>query len=211
MGESVHLSPGTGTLNRRSGVAETIAGLQAVDGAAREALALGVPVQVTSNDALVNIVAEKSLENALRDAGRPEGIEVNSLFVAQQDPVAYAAGVMETLGRPDLQGNMLVGEFGEEMLLMGEVGAQETSFQVVGAARPSSMSFLPLVTDDYLLGEEIFAAGAYLDPRPPRIVSLLVQDAIRMVLLLLIVLGVLLATLGVLDGTLGRLFQMPVP
>jgi hypothetical protein len=211
MGETVHLSPGAGALHYADSVAETIAGLQVVRGAAQEALTLGVPVQVTTNDALVYVMAEKSLELALYNAGQPPGLEAQSLLVSQQDSLAYAAGVMDRLGRPEVQGSVLVGTFGEELLLIGEVGAEQTSFQVAGATRPVAMSFLPLLTKDFLLGEEVYAAGAYLEGKPARLVSLLVQDAIRMILLLLIFLGVILATLGVLDSSLGVLFRMPVP
>ncbi len=211
MGDTVHLSPGGGTLDRRAGVAETLAGLEAVDGVTRDALALGVPLRVTTNDALVNVVAENLLERGWQGAGRPAEVEVSSLMAAQQDPIAYAASVVETLGRPDIQGNVIVGDLAEELLLIGEVGANQTRFQVLGAVRPAAISFLPLVTDHYLIGEEVFSVGAYLDPKPSRLFSLLAQDGLRMILLLLILLGVLLATLGGLEQTIGRLFLMPVP
>lgn len=211
MGEVVHLSPGTGALHQRGSVAETLAGLETVQGAAQDALALGVPVEVTTNDALVNVVAQRLLEQALRKAGQPAGLPANSHFVAQQNRLAYAAGAMDRLGRSPVQGNVLVGAFEEELLLIGNVGGQETKFQVAGAARPTAAALLPLITDNFLLGEEIYAAGAYLDPRPARVVSLLVQDGMRMLLILLIVVGVILATLGMWDNLLGLLFRMPVP
>lgn len=211
MGEEVHVSPGTGALHQAGSAGETLAGLQCVQVVAQESLPLGVPVRVTTNDALVSLVAEGSLERALESAGQPAGLEASSDFIAQESPVAYAAGALDTLQRPSVQSNVLVGAFGEEVLLLGEVGAEETTFQLAGAARPAAVSLLPLVTQDLLLGEEIYALGAYLAPRPARIVSLLAQDGVRWALILLIALGVLLATLGVLDSTLGPLFQMSVP
>jgi hypothetical protein len=210
MGESVHLSPGSGILHERSSVAETLAGLEVVAGVSRDALALGVPVHATADDAVVSLVNGNAVDRAHQAAGRPPGLAAESIWIAQQNPVAYAAGVMDVLSRPEVQGNVVVGALGEELLLLGEVGATECKFQLAGAARPGAAALLPLVTDDYLLGEEIYAAGAYLDPRPGRVVSLLAQDGIRMIVLLLIVLGVILATAGLLDSTLLPLFQMPV-
>jgi len=211
MGEEVHVSPGVGSLHQAGSAGETLAGLQSVQGVACEALPLGVPVRVTTNDALVSLVAEGSLERALESAGRPAGLEASSDFIAQDNPVAYAAGALSTLQRPSVQGNVLIGAFGEEMLLLGEVGAEETTFQIAGAARPAAASLLPLMTQDFLLGEEIYALGAYLNPRPARTVSLLAQDGVRWALILLIVIGVVLATFGVLDSTLGPFFQMSAP
>ncbi|MBN1484458.1 MAG: hypothetical protein JXA37_07020 [Chloroflexia bacterium] len=211
MGETVHLSPGGGSLHQADSAAETLAGLAALRGVAEEALSLGVPVQASSNDALVNVMAEKALSLAMYEAGQPAGLRTESRFVAQQNPLAYAAGVMDTLGQPDVQANVLIGSFGEEILLMGEIGAEQTSFQVIGATRLLSMPFLPLLTQEFLLGEEVYAAPAYLKQSPVRMVGILVQDGIRMVLLLLIVLGVILATVGALERTLGFLLQMPLP
>lgn len=208
MGESVHLSPGSGGLHLRGSSGETLAGLEALDAVAKEALSLGVPVWVTTNDALVNLASEQILETVLEEAGHPSGTEANSALVAQQDPLAYAAGVVDVLGRDEFQGNVLIGAFGEELLLMGEVGAKETTFQMMGAARPAGMSFLPLLAEDFLLGEEIFTVGSYLDRKPARIVSLFAQDGVRMVVIVLIVFGVILASFGVLDSTLAHLFRM---
>jgi len=211
MGEAVHLSPGTGTLHQRGSAGETLAGLEVLRGVAKEAMSLGVPVRATCNDALVNVAVEKALAEALKTIGNPPGLEPKNLLVAQHDPVAYAAGVVDTLSQPDLQGNVLMGAAGEELLLIGEVGTRETTFQVLGAARPAAASLLPLLTKDFLLGEEIYAAAAYLDPKPNRLMSLLTQDGVRMVLLVLIALGVILATVGILDRSLGLLFRMPMP
>lgn len=208
MGEEVHVSPGTGGLHQAGTAGDTLAGLQVVQGVAREALSLGVPVRATANDALVSLVAADSLERALEAAGRPPGLPASSDLIAQENAVAYAAGVVEMLERPEVQGNVLLGSFGEEMLLMGEVGAERTAFQVAGAARPAAASFLPLVARDFLLGEEIYAAGAYLGRTPARIVSLLAQDGVRLALIALIILGVLLATVGLLGSTPAALFQM---
>lgn len=210
MGDGIHLSPGRGAIHDPSTIAETMAGLDVLQATAKEALAVGVPVRATSSDSLVAALVENRLEQAWKAAGRPE-VEVRGELLAQQDRVAYAAGVTDLLGRPEIQGNVMLGTLGEEVLLMGEVGAHQTRFQVAGAARPVAATFLPLFTDDYLLGEELYAAGAYLEPRPERVVSLMAQDGIRMLLLSLILLGTILATAGVLEGILGPLFQGTVP
>ncbi len=210
MGDGVHLSPGRGAVHDSGTIAETMAGLDVLRAAAKEALAVGIPVRATSNDSLVSALVESRLEQAWQAAGRPE-VEVQGELLAQQDRVAYAAGVADLLGRPGVQGNVMLGTLGEEVLLMGEVGAHQTRFQVTGAARPAAMAFLPLLADDYLLGEELYAAGAYLEPRPERVVSLMAQDGIRMLLLGLILLGTILATIGALENILGPLFQRVVP
>ncbi len=210
MGDGVHLSPGRGAIHDSGTIAETMAGLDVLQATAREALAVGIPVRATSGDSLVGALVENRLERTWQETGRPE-VEVQGELLAQQDRVAYAAGVVDILGRPEVQGNVMLGALGEEVLLMGEVGVHQTRFQVAGAARPVAAAFLPLLTDDYLLGEELYATGAYLEPRPERVVGLMAQDGLRMLLLGLILLGTILATAGVLESILGPLFQGIVP
>jgi len=49
--------------------------------------------------------------------------------------------------------------------------------------------------DDTVIGEDVFAAGAYLH-RPSHLGSLAAQDILRLVIMLGIVVGVVMTTLG---------------
>ena len=58
-----------------------------------------------------------------------------------------------------------------------------------------------ITTCDYtLIGEELYAASAYLSRKPELVGSLRAQDVGKLLIMLLIVLGTLLVTLGVLQG-----------
>ena len=111
-------------------------------------------------------------------------------------PVAYAAGVMDLLEREDLAANVMIGSFGDEFLLMGEMGAKKRLTQIGGAVDPRTLPFIFASMDHALLGEEIFAAGAYLSGRPAHIGSLRTQDWIRWLIVAAIVGGVAWKTLG---------------
>jgi hypothetical protein len=51
-----------------------------------------------------------------------------------------------------------------------------------------------------LLGEEIYAAPAYLSRRPALLASVRAQDALRMLIILAIILGVIAASTGLLPN-----------
>ncbi|MFN2244318.1 MAG: DUF6754 domain-containing protein, partial [Anaerolineae bacterium] len=89
-----------------------------------------------------------------------------------------------------LTANVMVGQFGDEYLLMGETGAQRGLRQVVGTADPGTLPFAYASADETLIGEEIYAGGAYTSKKPIQIASLLAEDWLRW----LVVAGILVAT-----------------
>ena len=108
----------------------------------------------------------------------------------------YTAGVMDVLNHEPIAANVMVGAFGDEFLLMAETAAQREIFQVSGASDLNVLPFVQLTATAPLLGEEIFAAGAYLLDRVGHYTSLVAQDIFRIALALLILVVVLLRALG---------------
>jgi hypothetical protein len=82
----------------------------------------------------------------------------------------------------------MVGSFGDEYLLMGEAGARQGVHQVVGSADPQTLPFVYASADETLVGEEIFAGGAYTSRLPIQVASLLTEDLARWFVVLAIVL-----------------------
>jgi hypothetical protein len=54
--------------------------------------------------------------------------------------------------------------------------------QVVGTTDPQTLALMRVAADDILVGEEIFAGGAYAPGRPIQIASLLTEDWLRWLL-----------------------------
>jgi hypothetical protein len=73
---------------------------------------------------------------------------------------------------------------------MGETGARRGIRQIVGTADPSTLPFVYASADETLIGEEIYAGGAYTTKKPIQIGSLLTEDWLRW----LVVAGILVAT-----------------
>jgi len=67
-----------------------------------------------------------------------------------------------------------------------------------GTAAPSAMALMQTTLDESVIGEEVFAAGAYLH-RPTHLGSLATQDAMRIVAILAIITTVVVTSLGYLS------------
>ena len=92
------------------------------------------------------------------------------------------------------EANVMVGNFGDEYLLMGEAAAWRNLDHVGGASNPNTLPFIYVTAQETLLGEEIYAAGAYLERIPAHIGSLVTQDAMRWLVAMIIIGGILVAT-----------------
>lgn len=195
-GKSTHLSVGVGKLGEAS-TAETMAGLTALDVLAERCSATGVEPLVTVPDpALLPLTQDVIQERRTpSSAGRRTWATMSRARFMGPDATAYAVGAMDTLQHEALSNSVTIGPFGPEFLLIGEAGAQEGLAQVAGTTNPEGLPYMKLTADHTLVGEELFATGAYLAKWPSHLASLVIQDAIRLLIVLVIVLGVALRTI----------------
>ncbi len=112
------------------------------------------------------------------------------------DAFAYAAGTMRMLTQQRLAANVMVGTFGDEFLLLGETGAQQNLNQIGGTSVVSVLPFVFTSVENPLIGEEIYASGAYLSNRLAHVSSLFAQDVMRWLMIVIILVGIVLKTIG---------------
>lgn len=196
-GRSIHLSPGSGGIGGRSSTAETVAGLLAAERIATEASLNGAPVLASSGDAVAHLALRGFLRQAYQRAGFGQDYDpANVQLLAHQDPMAYASGVTTLYGRQQLEASQLIGSFGPEFLLAGEVGAQRDVPQVGGATATAALPLIYLTAERALIGEEIYAAEAYLSRAPAPQARLLTQDVLRTVVIVVIIILLALSLAG---------------
>lgn len=193
-GRPLHLSLGVGgAINGTT--ADSLAGLYILNYLAEQSTLTGVHPTVSMADPAVMLLAQNVLRAAHMNS--PQGVEAayrNIRWIAPQ-PVAYAAGVMSLLNLDDVEANIMVGRFGDEYLLIGETAARRKMDHVGGTSDPNTLPFVYASAQEILLGEEIYAAGAYLQKRVSHLGSLLAQDTMRWIIFLLILAGVVTASI----------------
>ncbi len=195
-GKAIHLSPGAGTIGDRVTTAETVVGLLAAQRVANEAAFNGAPVLMSSGDAVAYLALRGVMRQAYQAAGQSQEYRSASVqLLAQQDQTAYATGVAAIYARQPFEASQLIGSFGQEYLLVGEEGTQRQVPQLVGSTSPVALPLMLLTTSNTLIGEEVFAAEAYLATTPTPQARLLTQDFLRTVVIILIVGGLVYSLL----------------
>ncbi|MGC8838458.1 MAG: DUF6754 domain-containing protein [Anaerolineae bacterium] len=192
-GRALHLSLGTGSVHGTA-AAETLAALDLLDALGQQAAAYGARPLVTTGDPTLLLAAQGVLRGGYEAQGLPKEYDPLSARLVAPDPAAYAAGVTETVHHEPLAAQVMAGRFGDEYLLMAEAAVHQGLEQVGGAAPPPVLPFVQATAHHPVLGEELFALGAYLRGDPAHVGSLLAQDWMRVLLILVIVVGIVAKT-----------------
>ena len=199
-GQRVHLSLGTGTLiGSESGPA--LAGLTALAQAAEVTLEADRPLVASSGDGSVMAASQDALRGALGRMGASDRFRWTSARMLGPTPFSYVATLPAVLDSERVAVHVLLGHFGNEGALAADMGARQHSFVLAGTDSVPTQALFYATADHPLIGEETFAAGAYLGAGGMQRASLRVQDLLRLILIILIVAGTVLRTLGV--GLLG--------
>lgn len=198
-GQAVHVSVGTGGIQGRE-TADTLAGLYVLEFLADRAANSDIPPLVTVTEPTALPAALDQLRRAYERQGYPDEHHISQArFIAPPvngSAVPYAAGVMDLLNHEPVTANVMVGSFGDEYLLITEPAARRNIFQIGGTSNPNVLPFVFLTMSEPLLGEEIYAAGAYLLDRVAHYTSLIAQDVFRILLVVLVILVVIARSMG---------------
>jgi hypothetical protein len=182
-GRRVHFSLGRAALNRSNAPA-SLAALSALDYLAEDGCASNVPPIVTVGEATLLPAAQDQLRGAYSKAGRSKNFSntMVEFVAADTSPMSYAAGVSYTIQHSNVGSNLLMGHMGPEIAIILEAGGRENMDQIVGSDDPTALAVGAAMSDDLLIGEELFAAGAYMKGEPAQLASLQIQDILRLII-----------------------------
>jgi hypothetical protein len=93
--------------------------------------------------------------------------------------------------------NFFMGSYFAEALLLTETGASTGAIQIAGTDSDHQLPFFVTTCDYTLIGEELYAASAYLSREPVQVGTLRGQDIGKIIIMTSIVMGTLLATTAV--------------
>jgi hypothetical protein len=193
-GRTLHVGLGMGGISGPD-TAVSVAGLEVLEYLADQAAAGESRLVVTVAEPTLLPATQEVLRRVYAQRGKSDVFSPAQVRLLAPDPTAYAAGVMGILEVEDPLANVTVGAFGDEYLLIGETGVKKGVEQVAGTDDPAALAFMYATADGTLIGEEIFAAGAYLKERAEAIAGLMVQDWLRYLVIVAIIAGVLWQTL----------------
>ncbi len=194
-GQRLHLSMGTGGVGGTD-TAVSLAAWPVLGLLADPVTSLDAPPIVTVADPTLLPVALEAVRRA-EYRSRTRLPRDAALLVAPR-PLAYAAATGALLRDQKPLANVAIGAFGPEVALLLHAGEEAGAVQMAGTADPLGQAVMTVTAGaPAIVGEEIFAGGAYLCHEPSHVASLMTQDVWRVLLVGVIVIGALLRTLGV--------------
>jgi hypothetical protein len=205
-GRPLHVATGTNqaTVGTITPSAESIASLLIAQRVAEETARRGGTVAATSGDIVGHTALRGTIHSAHRAAGFGGDYDADRVqLVAQNTPVAYAAGVAARYETQPVAASVVAGAYGAEALLITEEGAARNVPQLAAAASLTALPVLQLSADATLIGEELFVAEAYLSDAAGPKARILTVDALRWVVLVLLVVGLIWQLLALFVPALG--------
>lgn len=196
MGRPVIASHGIGDLRGATYGPQTIAGLSVLSYVAKRCIDVGCRLIVPVRNVEVWPVAADIVESEYKLAGKGDQFNMDDIRFLSSAQFAYSSNYMGLMMREKPGANIMVGAYWAESLQLAETGGRIGAMQISGTANTHQIAFFLIVTDYCLIGEEIFAAGAYLTEDAPLIASLAGQDVGRIIGVILSVLGTILITAG---------------
>lgn len=196
MGRPVHYSTGTGDFYGYDAMV-TIAGISVLGYVAKKIAQYNTPLIVTFMSPEVEPVVADVVKQAYLAAGRPDAFKPDMIRFISQRQFAYATGVIGILNREKVAANVMIGHFMGEAMIIAEAGYMAGAVQIGGTANTIQLPFFVAACDYTLISEEVYAAGAYLSKDPLQLGAVAGQDWARLVGVVLIGIGTILATLGV--------------
>jgi hypothetical protein len=195
-GTRLHISIGRGNLFTTRG-GSALAGLAMLRRLSEQTSLSDNPPIVTSGDASLAILSQDTLQSGYRAAGAEEQYRFTTGRLTGLTPFAFAAGTIPVTRDENVSTNIVLGDLGAESALLVEAADREGTDLIAASDNLSAQSVLYASSQEPLIGEELFAAGAYVGAGSSHEASLQVQDVLRWVIILAILGGAALKFLGV--------------
>lgn len=146
-------------------------------------------IKVPCFDPIVMSVCQETVREAYYEAGRPDAYNSDNVFFITNDQFSYVAAVNGMMVRERPAANFFFGFYYAESLLLGEVGQSTGAIQIAGTDSNVQIPFFITSCDYVLIGEELYAASAYISREPKLLGSVKASDMAKAVIIVVLLLG----------------------
>ena len=179
---------------------QTVAGITILSSVAGRIAEYDARLEMPTSRSLVMTTARETVREAYSKAGRPDAYNDDRVYYVTDEQFGFVAYVDGYMVRSKPATCIYMGAFFAESLILAETGHSIGAIQIAGTAQPTQLPFFVAACDYTLIGEELFAASAYLSGDPKLIGSLRGQDFGKAFAMFAIILGTLLATISANSG-----------
>ena len=181
---------------------------------ARVASRFSNPILMCCYNASILTVAQEVIRDVYGQEGALEKYDVDSVRFISDRQFAFAAGVSGLMLREQAAACFFMGEFYAESLILAESANSIGAITVASSTELTQTPFFIAACDYVLIGDEFYAASAYLTRQPVLVGSLVGQDWGKLTLAALVLGGAILNTLQMRGRTTrewkeGKLSEVP--
>ncbi len=192
MGRPILFIPGINDMDD----VQTIAGITLLGRVAKVVADYDIKINMPVARSLVMTTARETIREAYISAGRPDAYNDDMVRYITDEQFGYVAAVDGIMVREKPATCFYLGAFFAESLILAETGNSIGAIQIAGTAMPAQLPFFVAACDYTLIGEELFAASAYLSGEPKQLGSLKGQDVGKLIAMIAILLGVISVTIS---------------
>ncbi|MDI6894376.1 MAG: DUF6754 domain-containing protein [Bacillota bacterium] len=185
MGRPVNYVPGIGASYNM----QTIASYAMLGHVAKRTAQYDTRFIFTCADPVVLPIAEEIIRQSYLEAGRPDAYNPDDVRFLSDWQFGYCSGVLGIYQRERPAANILFGAFWAESLIFAEEGNRTGSIQIGATANMHQIPFFVAACDYALIGEEMYAASAYLAKEPVLYGTVVSQDWMRIAFFAVIIIG----------------------
>ncbi|HSO27532.1 MAG TPA: DUF6754 domain-containing protein [Anaerolineales bacterium] len=196
-GERLHISLGRGSLFDLPG-ASALVGFSILRRVAQAASVSDRPPVATSGDGSLALLSQETLRAVYRDLGAANQFEYTAGQLSGLTPFGYAAGTLPVIFDQHVSATFIAGHVTSEAALIADAGERSGSLTLAGTDSLPGQAVLFAAAHEPLIGEELFASGAYLNAGAMHHASVRTQDVFRWLIVLGVLIGAGLKFLGVL-------------
>lgn len=194
-GRRLHISLGSGSVGGQD-TAPALAGLTVLDQISAVAVVSDKPPVVTTADGTAMLLAQDVLRQVYTRQNALPRYDPTSARVAGLSADSFGAALTSLVKDESVGGTILIGSVGPEAVLFTEAGQRENITTLAGSDDPATQALLFAAADYPLIGEDLFAGGAYIGRQPAHIASLRAQDVLRIAIGVVIIVGFIAKTIG---------------
>lgn len=187
MGRPVLMVPG---LSDTTVNAKSMQAINIFSYVSRVAAKFANPILVCCYNAGIYTVATEIIRDVYQQEGLGDRFDPDSVRFISDRQFAFAAGVSGLILREQAAACFFMGEFYAESLIFAETANSVGAIQVASSTELTQTPFFIAACDYVLIGDEFYAASAYLTRQPVLVGSLIGQDWAKLLLAALVVFGV---------------------
>jgi hypothetical protein len=194
-GTQLHISLGRGGITGPESAA-ALAGLGILKQVIEKSSICDHPPVASTGNPVISILAQDTIKGSSKAISISDNIKNPSGELIGITPFSYAVGTLSIIRNDNVSANIHTGWFGNEVTWITTAGERQSSSTIAGTSQLPAQAIIYASASDPLIGEELFAGGAYLGAGGMHQASISAQDVVRWLIIFIILASVLMNILG---------------